>query len=106
MPPAARAGRPPARAGRPRALAHARTPGSAQCRPAGLRTWQAVTVTDMHVRDATRGDLDAIAAVAIATGQVEEWSGSDPAYTTHLLAEGRVLVAENAGGVTGFGATR
>ena len=63
-------------------------------------------MTDVHVRDATRGDVDAIAAVAIATDQVEEWSGSDPAYVTHLLAEGRVMVAERAGGVTGFGATR
>src|SRR5262249_47335380 len=60
----------------------------------------------MHVRDATRGDLDAIAAVAIATGQVGEWSGSDPAYTTHPLAQGRVLVAETADGVTRVGATR
>jgi GNAT superfamily N-acetyltransferase len=63
-------------------------------------------VTDVHLRDAAHGDLDAIAAVAVATGQVEEWSGSDPAYVTHLLAEGQVMVAENAGGVTGFGATR
>jgi GNAT superfamily N-acetyltransferase len=63
-------------------------------------------VTDVHVRDATGGDLDAIAAVAIATDQIEEWSGSDPAYITHLLTEGRVMVAESAGRVTGFGATR
>ena len=63
-------------------------------------------MTDVNVRDATRSDLDAIAAVAVATGQVEEWSGSDPAYVTHLLAEGRVMVAESAGRVAGFGATR
>src|SRR5215468_8527640 len=60
----------------------------------------------MHVRAATEADLPAIAAVAIATGQVEEWSGSDPGYVTHLLAEGRVMVAERADGVAGFGATR
>jgi len=63
-------------------------------------------VTKFEVRAATEADLDAIAAVAIATGQVEEWSGSDPAYVTHLLAEGMVMVAESADGVTGFGATR
>jgi GNAT superfamily N-acetyltransferase len=63
-------------------------------------------VTKFEVRAATEADLDAIAAVAIATGQVEEWSGSDPAYVTHLLAEGTVTVAESADGVTGFGATR
>jgi GNAT superfamily N-acetyltransferase len=63
-------------------------------------------VTDVHVREATRGDLDTIAAVAAATGQVEEWSGSDPAYVAHLLAQGLVLVAEHDGSVTGFGATR
>lgn len=63
-------------------------------------------MTDVQVRDATRGDLDAIAAVAAATGQVEEWSGSDPAYVSHLLAHGRVMVAESAGRVAGFGATR
>jgi GNAT superfamily N-acetyltransferase len=63
-------------------------------------------VTKFEVRAATEADLDSIAAVAIATGQVEEWSGSDPAYVTHLLAEGQVMVAEGADGVTGFGATR
>lgn len=62
-------------------------------------------MTEVQIREATHGDLDAIAAVA-ATGQVEEWSGSDPAYVTHLLAHGRVLVAERGATVTGFGATR
>jgi GNAT superfamily N-acetyltransferase len=63
-------------------------------------------VRKIETRDATTADLGAIAAVATATGQVEEWSGSDPAYVTHLLAEGRVVVAEDGGSVTGFGATR
>ena len=63
-------------------------------------------MTKFEVRAATEADRDSIAAVAIATGQVEEWSGSDPAYVTHLLAEGQVMVAEGADGVTGFGATR
>ena len=39
-------------------------------------------MTKFEVRAATEADLDSIAAVAIATGQVEEWSGSDPAYVT------------------------
>jgi GNAT superfamily N-acetyltransferase len=63
-------------------------------------------VTKIEVRAATEDDLAAIAAVAAATGQVEEWSGSDPGYVRHLLAHGRVLVAGPGGAVAGFGATR
>jgi len=63
-------------------------------------------VTDTRIRKAGPGDLDAIATVAAAAGQDEEWSGSDPAYLHHLLAHGRVVVAELHGTVTGFGATR
>jgi len=59
-----------------------------------------------EVRSATEGDVTAIAAVAIAAGQDEEWSGSDPAYVRHLLAAGQVVVAVRDGGVIGFGATR
>jgi GNAT superfamily N-acetyltransferase len=60
----------------------------------------------MHIRRADVSDIDAIARVAIAAEQVEEWSGADPAYTTHLLAHGHVVVAEFGGAVAGFGATR
>jgi len=69
--------------------------------------WQSVTVADaqMHVRQATGSDIDAIARVAVAAGQVGEWSGADAAYTSHLLAHGRVVVAETGGAVTGFGAS-
>jgi GNAT superfamily N-acetyltransferase len=63
-------------------------------------------MTKPLISDATPGDLDAIAKVAIAAGQDEEWSGSDPAYVRHLLAHGRMVVAEYDGAVTGFGATR
>jgi GNAT superfamily N-acetyltransferase len=75
--------------------------------PAGASqaTWQGGGVADIRIRAADTADLDAIAAVATATGQVEEWSGSDSAYISHLLAHGRVLVAEHQGTVTGFGAT-
>ncbi len=59
-----------------------------------------------EVRDAAEGDLAGIAAVAIAAGQDEEWSGSDPAYVRYLMAAGRVVVAVRDGRVTGFGATR
>jgi GNAT superfamily N-acetyltransferase len=62
-------------------------------------------VTNVHVRPAADTDLAAIARVAEATGQVEEWSGSDPAYVRHLLTHGRVAVAEQSGTVTGFGAS-
>jgi GNAT superfamily N-acetyltransferase len=57
------------------------------------------------VRDATADDIEPIAEVAIVTGQDEEWEGSDPAYVGHLLNRGRVVVAEAAGYVIGFGAT-
>lgn len=60
----------------------------------------------MRVRDATIGDLEAIATVAVAAGQDEEWTGADPAYVGHLLSCGRVVVAEHRGAVTGFGAIR
>ena len=62
-------------------------------------------MTNVRVRAATDSDLGAIARVAEATGQVEEWSGSDPAYVRHLLAHGRVAVAEQGDTVTGFGAS-
>lgn len=63
-------------------------------------------MADMEVRDAGPGDRPGIAAVTRATGQGEEWSGADPAYVTHLLAHGRVVVAVRDGRVAGFGATR
>lgn len=58
------------------------------------------------LRAATGQDVPAIAQVAVATGQDEEWSGSDPAYVRWLLAHGRLLVAVRDGAVAGFGATR
>jgi len=60
----------------------------------------------LEVREAHPGDLPEIAAVASATGQDEEWAGADPAYVTHLMAYGRVLVGVSGGSVIGFGATR
>jgi GNAT superfamily N-acetyltransferase len=63
-------------------------------------------VTNTHVRAAELGDVAAIAKVAAAAGQDEEWSGSDPAYTRHLISHGTVLVAEHDGTVAGFGATQ
>jgi len=61
---------------------------------------------DVRVRPAAESDLDAIGAVTIATGQHDEWGGSNPAYVRHLLSHGRVVVAELAGKVTAFGAVR
>jgi GNAT superfamily N-acetyltransferase len=61
---------------------------------------------DMRVRPATEDDFAAIAAVTIATGQHDDWSGSNPAYLWHLLCHGRVVVAELAGKVAAFGAVR
>jgi GNAT superfamily N-acetyltransferase len=61
---------------------------------------------DVRVRSATEGDFAAIAAVTVATGQHDDWGGSNPAYLRHLLCNGRVVVAELAGQVAAFGAVR
>jgi hypothetical protein len=63
-------------------------------------------VARIEVREAVQSDLPGIAAVALATGQDEEWGGADPAYMTHLLAHGTVVVGVTGGSVVGFGATR
>jgi len=63
-------------------------------------------MTGTQVRAATEADVAAIARVAVATGQDEEWAGSDPAYLDWLLAHGRLLVAVRDGVLAGFGATR
>jgi GNAT superfamily N-acetyltransferase len=63
-------------------------------------------VAEIEVREAVLADLPQIAAVALATGQDEEWGGADPAYMTHLLSHGQVVVGVSGGSVAGFGATR
>jgi len=63
-------------------------------------------VAGIEVREAVHADLSQIAAVALATGQDEEWGGADPAYMTHLLEHGSVVVGVTGGSVVGFGATR
>jgi RNA polymerase sigma-70 factor (ECF subfamily) len=73
---------------------------------AGAGGWQGGPVTGIRIREAGPADLCAIAKVAVAAGQDEEWSGSDPAYLRHLLAHGRVVVAGHGAEVTGFGAIR
>jgi GNAT superfamily N-acetyltransferase len=65
-----------------------------------------LAVAEIEVREAVLADLPQIAAVAIATGQDEEWGGADPAYMTHLLAHGSVVVGVSGASVIGFGATR
>src|SRR5262245_34673556 len=57
------------------------------------------------VRAAEAADLSAIIAIAMATGQDENWDEVYPGYIRHLMTHGSLLVAERAGGVTGFGAT-
>ena len=58
------------------------------------------------VRDAAPADLPVIAAIATATGQQDDWSGTSPAYVEHLMRHGRVVVAEANGQVAGFGAVQ
>ena len=57
------------------------------------------------LRPAEPADLAAIIAIAIATGQDEDWDEVYPAYVGHLMSHGSLLVAERAGRITGFGAT-
>jgi GNAT superfamily N-acetyltransferase len=61
--------------------------------------------TQAVVRKAETGDLTAIIAIAMATGQDEDWHAVYPAYIGHLMTYGSLLIAERSGGVTGFGAT-
>src|SRR5580693_6110350 len=63
-------------------------------------------MTGTVIRAATAADVPGIGHVAVATGQDEEWSGSDPAYVRWLLASGRLLGAVHRGALAGFGATR
>jgi GNAT superfamily N-acetyltransferase len=58
-----------------------------------------------NLRAATEADLSVIAAIALATGQDEDWDQVYPAYLRHLMARGSLLVAERGGAVTGYGAT-
>ena len=61
---------------------------------------------EVLIRDAAERDSAAIAAVAVATGQNDEWSAVNPAYTGLLMQQGRVVVAELGGKVAGFGAVQ
>ncbi len=58
------------------------------------------------VRPASEADMVAIAKITTATGQHDEWGGANPAYVSHLLNHGRVVVAEFSGDVVGFGAVQ
>ena len=61
---------------------------------------------DVAVRPAGEADVLAIAKIAAATGQNDDWSGGNPAYVRHLLEHGRVVVAELGSAVVGFGAVQ
>ena len=63
-------------------------------------------MTDLHVRPAAEADFAEIAAVTAATDQHDAWAGTNPAYLRHMLQHGRMVVAERAGKVAGFGAAR
>ncbi len=58
------------------------------------------------VRNAIEADIDAIIAIAQATGQEEDWTTVFPNYVRHLIEHGRFLVGCRDGVVTGFGGTR
>jgi GNAT superfamily N-acetyltransferase len=59
-----------------------------------------------EIRVAAEADLSAIAEVAAATGQDDDWGGTNPGYLRHLMTHGRVVVAGVAGSVVGFGAVQ
>lgn len=61
---------------------------------------------DAQVRPATEADLAAIAAVSTATGEADDWAGTNPAYIRHLMDHGRVVVAELNSAIAGFGAVQ
>jgi GNAT superfamily N-acetyltransferase len=63
-------------------------------------------VPDVVVRAAGDADVPAIGTITMATGQHDDWGGANPAYVRHLLAHGRVVVAEFSGDVVGFGAVQ
>src|ERR1700749_2295243 len=90
--------------GRPRRWPRSRT-GSARVRSPRRRAvaqpgrGRMPAVADIRVREAVLGDRRQIAAVALATGQDEEWGGADAPYVTHLLAHGRVVVGVRDGAV-------
>lgn len=63
------------------------------------------SASPVAVRQAETSDLGAIAEIARATGQDEDWDDVYPAYIGHLLSRGTLLVAQRDGIVTGFGAT-
>lgn len=57
------------------------------------------------IRAATTTDLDAIIAIAIATGQEDSVDDGFPSYVRHLIDHGTFLVAVRGDAVTGYGAT-
>jgi len=59
----------------------------------------------LTVRAAVEGNVSQIVAIAQATGQDEDWDVVYPAYVAHVMARGRLLVAERDGTVIGFGGT-
>jgi GNAT superfamily N-acetyltransferase len=59
----------------------------------------------VSVRPAADGDLEGIAAIALATGQDEDWDVVFPGYLRHLMVHGTLLVAERDGAITGYGGT-
>jgi len=63
-------------------------------------------VPDLVVRPAGNADVAAIANIAAATGQDDDWGGANPAYVRHLMEHGRVVIAELGGDVAGFGAVQ
>lgn len=60
----------------------------------------------MKVRPAAEADLDGITAVAELVGQGAEGGGGDRRYLRHFMAVGRLGVAEVAGDVVGYVASR
>lgn len=58
------------------------------------------------MRDATAADLGEVRRLAALVGQDHEWAGGDEHYLAHLLAHGRLVVADGEGALLGYAATR
>jgi GNAT superfamily N-acetyltransferase len=58
------------------------------------------------VRDAEPADVAEVVRVAGKVGQDQEWAGGDEHYLQHLMATGRLVVAEQGPRLVGYGTTR
>ncbi len=57
----------------------------------------------MEIRPATEDHIEGIAAARLSNGPAHDDSGADAGYCRHLISDGQLMVALEAGRVLGFG---